>query len=179
MKFLILLLFSIIHLNAQIKLNTKQEVDILFEGKQISLNRIFDGKDPYMFKVINNTNNTYIIDPYGFRNDKFVMTCDENIVIPDKTILKGFYKRFDDEDCFIDLIILKPREEKYVILSIFSLTGWYDLDNQKKYILRLNSTHNNYSVVLLGCQNYIRSLVEKKGYKVLEDNIVARIPIIP
>ncbi|MCC3214762.1 hypothetical protein LIV57_05730 [Chryseobacterium sp. X308] len=179
MKSLILLLFSFVHFNAQIKLNTKQEVDILFQGKEFSLDKIFDGKDPYMFKIVNNTNNTYIIDPYGFKNDNFVMTCDENIVTPDKAILKGFYKRFDDKDCFNDLIILKPKEEKYAILSIINLKGWYDLDKEKKYILRLNSTHNNYTVILLGCQSYIRELVEKKGYKVLEDSFIAKIPFVP
>ncbi|WP_160140129.1 hypothetical protein [Chryseobacterium sp. c4a] len=176
---LIILLFSIVQIKAQIKLNTKNEIDIFFEDSKFSLNKIFKGNESYLFKIVNNTNNTYIIDPYGFRGNNVVETCDKSIVEPDRIILSGLYRRTDNEDCFNDLVILKPKEEKYIPLSIITLKGSYDLNKNKKYILNLSSTHNKYTMTLLGCQDYIKNELEKKGYKVLEDNIVAKIPIVP
>jgi hypothetical protein len=41
-----------------------------------------------------------------------------------------------------------------------------------------NSAHNKYNMTMLGCDDYIREL-ESKGYKVLEDSISTKIPLIP
>lgn len=179
MKFIVLFIISMGCFSAQTKLNTKSEVDILFDGNTFSLHKIFDGNEPYMFKIVNNTNNTYIIDPYGFKSNNFVMTCEGNLIEPEKVILGGFYKRSNDQECFDDLIILNPYEQKYLPLSITNLDGSYDLKDNKKYILRLKSIHNNYTATLLGCQVYIKTLITSKGYKIFDDTINARILLIP
>ncbi|KAA0128053.1 hypothetical protein FY557_10045 [Chryseobacterium sp. SN22] len=179
MKLIILFLLTISHLEAQTKLNTKKEVDILFERNEFSLNKIFDGNTPYIFKLVNNTDYTYIIDPYGFKSDNFVMTIEGNIITPVRIVLNGFYKRFDSQECVDDLIILGPKEKKYVSLSIVNLNGVYDLDKHKKYIIKLHSHHNKYTASLLGCQDYIESLISSKKYKVFDDSIDTTVSLVP
>lgn len=179
MKLIILFILTISHLGAQTKLNTKKEVDILFQGNEFSLNKIFDGNTPYIFKLVNNTNYTYVIDPYGFKSNNFVITNEGDIITPVRIVLNGFYKRFNNQDCVDDLIILRPKETKDVSLSIVNLNGFYDLDKHKKYIIKLHSNHNKYTASLLGCQDYIESLISSKKYKVFDDSIDTTVSLVP
>ncbi|SDF50572.1 hypothetical protein [Epilithonimonas hungarica] len=176
-QILILLLFNIIFVDSQIKLNKKSEVEILFLSDKIYLNKMLKGENLEV-KIINNTNCTYIIDPYSFREDNNVVDSKNNFILPIKYFTKGYYERFDDQQCEEDLIILKPKEEKLAKLSIFTIRGNYDINNGDKYYLKLQSFENRYTVIQYGCENYINTL-EKKGYKMFEDIIEADIPFYP
>lgn len=138
---------------------------------------MLDGKD-YEIKLINNTKFNYIIDPYSFREDNAIVDSSSNLLFPINHFIQGYYKRFNEEQCAEDYIILKPKEEKFVSLSIFSLKGNYDLKINEKYYLKLKSFQNRNTVIQYGCEEFIDNF-EKQGYKIFEDNIEAKIPLIP
>ena len=174
---IIFLLCNIIFVDSQIKLNKKNTVEILFLSDKIYLNEMLKGENLEV-KIINNTNCTYIIDPYSFREENSVSDGKGNVIFPIKYFTKGYYERFDDQQCEEDFIILKPKEEKLAKLGVFTIRGNYDLNSGVKYYLKLKSYENKYTIIQYGCESYINKL-EQKGYKLFEDSIEAEIPFFP
>jgi hypothetical protein len=158
---------------SQIKLNTRNDVEIFLMDSSISMEKYLNPKIPYQYKIVNHTNDVYIIDPQGFIGESKVYECNKLYSDPEKLIPQGYYSR-DEEDCEPDLIVVKKQETKLVELYLLNIRYYYNLKPNKRYYLDVKSKHNKYSATLLGCNNYIDNL-EKKGYKILDDNISFKI----
>jgi hypothetical protein len=156
------------------KINKSKYIDLLYE-----INKNTDNESKYIFYLKNNTNITFIIDPFGFWGNT-TMYENGNLIKPNKLGLKGYYERFSDKWCERDLIILKPNE--YKKLNYFNTnykdTALYNFDKDKKYFEIVKSAHNKETILYLGCEDYVKNL-EARGYKVLEDSISTKIPLIP
>lgn len=161
---------------SQIKINARNDVEIFFMDSSISMERYLNPKTPYYFKIINHTNEDYVIDPQGFIGETDVYECNRLYIAPENLRLRGYYFRDDPEDCKEDLIILKKNDFIITKLNILNIRSLYNLDSNKYYNLNIKSKHNKYTATLLGCNNYIENL-EKKGYKILDDNISFKIPL--
>ncbi|MDQ1858424.1 MULTISPECIES: hypothetical protein [unclassified Chryseobacterium] len=176
MKKMLFLPFSLLFIfcSNQMKINKGKDIDIILkEGKY---NISDNSKKKYV--IINNTNYYYIIDPNGFYGTSYTLENNRKI-IPINYFTRGYYSRFDNNDCKRDLLIIGPKESKEVALSLNSKdNSIYDYNKEKSYILFVKSFHNRYNATILGCDNYVSDL-EAKGYKVLEDSIVAKIPLVP
>lgn len=155
------------------KINKSDDVDLFYEIKD-SLN---SSKINYYVK--NKTNDTFIIDPFGYIGKTDVFE-NEKLMIPYKLRIQGSYERSSDKSCERDLIILLPHETKKV--RNFNVNyidnGLYNFSPKNNYYRSVKSVHSRQTVTYLGCDEYIRKL-EKKGYHILEDSIVAKIPILP
>lgn len=155
------------------KINKGKDIDIILkEGKYI-LND--NNKKKYL--IINNTNDYYIVDPNGFYGTS--ETFENNLkMVPVNYFARGYYNRFKDNDCIRDLLIISPKSSKEAALSLNSNdNSLYNYSKDKNYVLYIKSFHNKYNATIFGCEKYINDL-EQKGYKVLEDSIVAKIPLI-
>ncbi|MEI3789856.1 MULTISPECIES: hypothetical protein [unclassified Chryseobacterium] len=173
--FLPILLWNCISINENrtiIKLNKSENIDILYESNNNS-------KDKPIYIIKNNTENTYIIDPFGFRGTATLYE-DNNLLNPYILGLKGYYERPSDKWCKNDLIILLPYESKKIetFNTNYSNTALYHYSKGKKYFEIIKSAHNKNTATYFGCEEYIREL-ESKGYKVLEDSISVKIPVFP
>ncbi|PKF75323.1 hypothetical protein CW752_05050 [Chryseobacterium sp. PMSZPI] len=156
------------------KLNKGKDIDITYPQSYISAQKT---KTVIKETIKNNTNNTYIIDPYGFYGESYTLE-NNKILKPYMYINEGYVSR-NDRLCRETLIILKPKES--ILLSLVLNTNnksVYKYSKTNKYEEVIKSLHNKYNATLLGCDDYIEEL-ESKGYKVLEDSIVAKIPLIP
>ncbi|MBP2617103.1 hypothetical protein [Chryseobacterium jejuense] len=172
--FLLPFCFLFIFCSNQMKLNKGKEIDIFLKEGIYNLNT----ENKIKYNIINNTNNFYIIDPNGFYGSSYTLENGEKM-IPIRYFSKGYYNRFNDNDCKKDLIILKPKESKNVALSLNGDdNSLYNYTKGKVYAYHVSSLHNKYNATIFGCNQYIDNL-EKKGYKVLQDSIVAKIPIVP
>lgn len=165
--------FLFIFCSNQIKMNKEKDVDIIFPSKHI------DTQSTEVIKEIikNNTNNTYIIDPLGFYGKSFVL---ENGKLLDPYLYSksGYYSR-NDRSCHEDLIILKPFQTiHHSIIFNKNNRAVYRYTKSNNYEEIIKSVHNRYNATILGCESYIKDL-ENRGYKVLEDSIVAKIPLQP
>ena len=166
--------FLFIFCSSQIKLNISKDVNIIFKEVSLKLNsgKVID------YLVKNNTTNTYIIDPYGFYGESYTLE-NGKIIEPNSYYRRGYYRRFDDNSCKRDLIILQPKTSIFIALTLDrNNRSIYNYSKNNNYIKIVKSLHNKYNATILGCDQYIESL-EKKGYKVLEDSIVAKIPLAP
>ncbi|PKF75324.1 hypothetical protein CW752_05055 [Chryseobacterium sp. PMSZPI] len=156
------------------KLNKAKDINITLEEVPLKLNT---GK-VINYLINNNTNNTYIIDPYGFYGVSYVLE-NGKIIEPTSYYRGGYYNRFDDNDCKRDLVIIEPKTSISIPLSLDrNNRSIYNYSKNNYYINVIKSFHNKYNATILGCDRYINNL-EKKGYKVLEDSIVAKIPLVP
>ncbi|MDR3024479.1 hypothetical protein [Chryseobacterium sp.] len=162
---------------SQIKVNKKRDVEIFLMDSAVSIERYLDPNKAYKYKIINHTDNNYIIDPQGFRGKTYVYECNELYSQPEKMIPKGYYSR-DLEDCKEDFILLKKKESLIVEIALLNIDFFYHIKPNKSYYLDIESKHNEYTATLLGCTDYIKDL-KKQGYKVFEDQIKARIPLKP
>lgn len=175
MKKIVLLPFCLLFIfcSNQIKLNKGKDIDIIFPFKHI------DTQSTEVIEEIikNNTNNTYIIDPFGFYGKSFVLE-DGQILDPYLYLKSGYYSR-NDRSCHEDLIILKPFQSihRSIILDKNN-RAVYKYAQSNKYEQIVKSFHNKYNATILGCESYVKEL-ESKGYKILEDSIVAKIPLQP
>ncbi|KFF02032.1 hypothetical protein IX38_16200 [Chryseobacterium luteum] len=153
------------------KLNKSKQIDILLEtpGK-------LNGENDKMYTIINNSKESYIIDPFGFIGNSYWIVDGKKIEPAD--FFRGHYKRDDNELCKDDLIILNPSQKisTYINLDYYN-KGIYDFSKQGNYILNVKSKHNRQNATLLGCDSYIK-ILESQGYRVLEDSIVAKIPFV-
>lgn len=175
MKKIVILPFCIlfIYCSNQIKLNKGKDVDIIFPLTHI------DSQSTKVIEEIikNNTNNTYIIDPLGFYGKSFVLE-NGKILDPYLYFKNGYYSR-NDTSCREDLIILNPFQTiNHSIIFDKNNRAVYKYTNSNKYEQIIKSFHNRYNATILGCDYYVKEL-ESKGYKVLEDSIVTKIPLKP
>ncbi|SDJ32062.1 hypothetical protein [Chryseobacterium jejuense] len=168
---LIIICFSFISCSAQMKLNKSKEIDIL-----INTPWKFGENNNIHYTIKNKSNKTYVVDPYGFSGDSYWLFNNEKLNPIDRS--RGYYTRHTDEDCKGDLIIIKPKHKIDIALSLnYSEKGIYDLSKPGKYIWNIKSNHSKKNDMPLTCKSYIITL-EKKGYIMLEDSIVAKIPFI-
>ena len=70
------------------------------------------------------------------------------------------------------IINLKKNHLKEYILAVYR----YTKPHQYEEIIK--SSHDRYNATILGCDDYVKEL-ESKGYQVLEDSIVVKIPLKP
>lgn len=167
--------FLFIFCSNQIKLNKGNEVDIILTEGTFSVQNT--GK-AVKFYIKNNTRNTYIIDPFGFNGYSYVLE-NNKIMEPYLKLREIHYYRESDNLCLQDLIILKPKESINRPLNLnVSNRGIYNYVKSNKYVEVVKSYHNKNNATYLGCDTYIDKL-KKKGSKILEDSIVAKIPLIP
>ncbi|MGN7864633.1 hypothetical protein [Chryseobacterium sp. 22458] len=167
---LIITCFIFISCSPQMKLNKSKDIDILVN---VPVKLIADKSVIYTLK--NNTNRTYIIDPYGFVGNSYWILNNEKL--NPINFSRGYYSR-EDEDCRNELIILKPKQKMDATLSLnYIEKGIYDFSKTGSYIRNIKSKHSQENGMPLSCKSYINTL-EKKGYIMLEDSIVAKIPFI-
>ncbi len=167
---LIVICLSFISCFPQMKLNKNKNIDI-FIKVPIKLN----SDKPIIYTLKNNTDDTYVIDPYGFVGSSYWKLNNE--VLNPINYSKGYYSR-EDEDCKNDLIILKPKQKIEKTLSLnYMERRIYDFSKTGNYIRTVKSNHNRENSMPSSCVKYINEL-ENKGYHLLEDSIVAKIPFI-
>ncbi|MEI3789858.1 MULTISPECIES: hypothetical protein [unclassified Chryseobacterium] len=158
----------------QIKLNKGKEVDIIFPKKYISTQKTGEIIEEI---IKNNTNNTYIIDPYAFYGESYMLE-NGNLLQPNMYIRNGYASR-NDRLCRDILIILKPFQILHHSIALNTNNkAIYKYSKSNKYEEITKSLHNRNNVLALGCDDYIKEL-ESKGYKVLEDSIIVTIPVKP
>lgn len=163
---------------SQVKINNRNDIEIYLMDPEVSMERYLDAKRPYQYKIINHTNDDYIIDPQGFRGKTDLYECNQLYTIPEKIIPEGYYDRDDPEDCQQDLIIVKKQSSIITSLYILNISFFYNIEATKSYYLKIRSKHNKNTATILGCSNYINNL-EKQGYKILDDNIDAKLWLVP
>ncbi|MGE8554227.1 MAG: hypothetical protein ACN6OB_09910 [Chryseobacterium jejuense] len=167
---LIITCFSFISCYTQMKLNKSKNIDILVK---VPVELIVE--KPVIYTLKNNTNNTYIIDSYGYVGKSYWELNNE--ILNPINFSRGYYSR-EGEDCRNDLIILKPKQKMDTILSLnYMERGIYDFSKTGNYSRNIESRHSKENGMPLSCKQYINDL-EKKGYIMLDDNIVAKIPFI-
>ncbi|QIY90083.1 hypothetical protein [Chryseobacterium gallinarum] len=162
---------------SQVKVNTGNDIEIILLDSNVSMQRYLDGANPYKYKIINHTDHDYIIDPQGFVGKTYVYENDKLYNHPEKMIPQGYYSR-DLEDCKADLLLVKKRDSLITQLDILNINFYYKIRPSEKYNLDIQSKHNEYTVTLLGCSNYIKSL-KLKGYKVFTDKINVKLSLKP
>jgi hypothetical protein len=99
-------------------LNKGKDVDIIFPLKYIDT----QATEKVTEEIIkNNTNNTYIIDPFGFYGKSYVLE-NGKVLDPYLYFKNGYYTR-NESLCREDLIILQPFQTKHhaIILDKNSL----------------------------------------------------------
>lgn len=167
---LIIICISCTFCSSQMKLNKSKEVDIL-----LKLPTTLTVEVPTMYSLKNNTNNIYIIDPYGFIGDSYWVLNNEKL--NPIAFSKGYYSR-DNDDCKTDLIILKPKQKMDTILILnYMERGIYDFSKSGNYIWNVKSRHIKQNGMTSSCKQYISDL-EDKGYILLDDSIEAKIPFV-
>lgn len=165
--------FLFIFCSNQIKLNKSKDVDIIFPKKY------FSSQDTEVIKetIINNTTDTYIIDPYAFYGESYTLE-NGKILQPYMYIKKGYSTR-NDKLCRDILIILKPFQTlEYPIALNANKNEIYKYSQPNQYEEIIKSVHNRNNILNSGCGDYVKEL-ESLGYKILEDSIVAKISIKP
>jgi hypothetical protein len=164
-----LFFFSFLNCSSQLKINKGTDIDILTEIPQKQ-----NTNNNYLIK--NNSNTTYIIDPFGFYGESSIVV--NNVVQKPISFWGGHYYRINEDQCINDLIILKPYESIEINLNLASNDdAIYDYKQFTNFIRIVKSSHNKNTIMLHGCKPYIEKL-EKQGYRVLEDSIDAKIPYI-
>ncbi|REC63443.1 hypothetical protein DRF65_04920 [Chryseobacterium pennae] len=165
--------FLFIFCSNQIKLNKGKDIDIIFPLKRIDIQSTEVTKEV----IKNNTNTTYIIDPLGFYGKSFVLE-NGKVLDPYSYFKSGYYSR-NDRLCHEDLIILEPFQTiHHPIIFDKNNRAVYRYTKPNNYEEVIKSVHNRYNATILGCESYVKDL-EARGYKVLEDSIVTKIPLQP
>lgn len=172
--FLLPFCFLFIFCSNQIKLNTGKDIDIIFPLKQIDT----QAQGHVIEEILkNNTDKTLIIDPLGFYGESYVL--ENGKVLKSYLYLKSGHYFRDYGLCREDLVILQPFQTIHhsIIFDKNDRVAYqYMKPNQYEKIIK--SSHDRYNATILGCDDYIKEL-ESQGYKVLEDSIVAKIPLKP
>ncbi|MDH6252585.1 hypothetical protein M2347_002312 [Chryseobacterium sp. H1D6B] len=167
---LIMTCFICTFCSTQMKLNKSEQIDILIKTPLKLI-----GDKPVIYTIKNNTNNTYIIDPYGFVGNSYWILNNEKLNPINSS--RGYYSR-ENEDCKNDLIILEPKQKIDTTLSLNYMERYiYDFSKTGKYIRHVESKHSRQNGMPLSCKQYINEL-EKKGYHLLDDSIKAEIPFV-
>lgn len=162
--------FSCIFCSTQTKINKSEEIDILIKTP-VNLKP----EEPLLYTIKNNSDKTFIIDPYGFVGESY-WTLNSKKLNP-INFSRGYYPR-DEDDCKNELIIIKPKQKIDANLSLNYLErGIYDYSKTGDYLRVINSSHNKENGKPSSCRQYINEL-ELKGYHFLNDNIVAKIPFV-
>ncbi|TZF94193.1 hypothetical protein FW781_16345 [Chryseobacterium panacisoli] len=162
--------FIFISCSTQMKINKSKDIDILIKTP---VKLITD--EPVMFTIKNNSNSTYVIDPYGFVGNSYWMLNNEKL---NPINFSRGYRSREDIDCRNDLIILNPKQKMDTTLSLnFMERAIYDFSKTGRYTRIIESRHNGKNGMLLGCKQYINEL-ERKGYRLLDDSIDAKIPFV-
>ncbi|PNW13179.1 hypothetical protein C1637_15270 [Chryseobacterium lactis] len=152
------------------KLNKNKEIDILIKTP-VKL----APEKPIIYTIKNSSDKTFIIDPYGFVGDSY-WTFNNKKLIPIE-FSRGYYSR-EDKNCRDDLIIIKPKQKIDIGLSLnYVDKAIYDYSKTGNYIRNIQSKHSKQNGMPSTCKSYINEL-EKKGYIMLEDSIVAKIPFV-
>ncbi|MGE8554226.1 MAG: hypothetical protein ACN6OB_09905 [Chryseobacterium jejuense] len=168
---LIITCFSFISCSTQMKLNKSKDIDIL-----INTPWKFGENNRVNYTIENKSNKTYIIDPYGFSGESYWLFDNKKLNQIDRS--RGYYTRHTDDDCQNDLVIIKPGQKIDTNLDPNDRDeGIYDLSKPGKYIWNIKSYHSKGNSMPLTCKSYINTL-EKRGYIMLEDSIVAKIPFV-
>ncbi|NML56717.1 hypothetical protein [Chryseobacterium cheonjiense] len=171
-RIIILIITSIncIFCSSQTKINKSKEIDILIK-MPIHLN----SQEPVKFTIQNKSNNSYIIDPYGFAGESYWLF--ENKRLNSLGLEKGYYSR-ENVDCQNDIIIIKPKERIQTTINLnYSEIHRYDFSKSGHYIWKVESKHDRENAMPASCRQYINEL-EIKGYHFLNDSIVANIPFV-
>lgn len=154
----------------QIKLNKNRDVDIV-----INVPLKLNSENSLSYVLKNNTENTIIIDPYGFTGNSYWSFNNEKLI--PINFSKGYYSR-DNDDCKNDLIILEPKQKIETYLNLnYHQKEIYDFSKSGNYIWSVESNHNKQNGMPSSCKQYINFL-EKKGYIFLDDKIDAKIPFV-
>lgn len=152
-KILIILLISNYFFSQQ-KINIREDVQVFLLDSEVSMKKYLDPKTPYLFKVVNNTDEKFLIDPQGFIGETSLYECGTLVIKPAKLIPEGYYYR-ELEDCQNDFIKLDPHSEIIVPLNILGIKYFYELSNMRRYFLEIKSKHNNYTATLFGCNDML------------------------
>ncbi|WP_042720549.1 hypothetical protein [Flavobacterium sp. B17] len=152
------------------KINKSNEVDILIKTP-VKL----EPEEPITYNIKNNSNVIYIIDPYGFVGESYWLLNNKKLV--PIQFSRGYYSR-ENDDCRNDLIIIKPNEKIEKALSLnYMEKAIYDYSQSGNYIRIVSSNHSKQNSMPSSCKQYINDL-ELKGYRFLNDSIVAKIPFV-
>lgn len=158
---------------SQIKLNKEKSVDIILEEGHFVIGQ---NDAAVKFKICNNSDVTYIIDPMGFYGTTYV-TENEKIITPNIIIRSNHYYRDNIEACKEDILILYPKDLIYkVIMLDQNNRNLYKYSRPNTYVEIIKSVHNDVNAKRLGCENYLEEL-KNKGYVILNDEINAKIPL--
>ncbi|MBH1959627.1 MAG: hypothetical protein I8H68_05915 [Flavobacteriia bacterium] len=158
---------------SQIKLNKEKGVDIILEDGHLVIGQ---NDTAINYKISNNSDVTYIIDPMGFYGTTYV-TENNKILTPNVIIRSNHYNRDNIEVCKEDIIILYPKKTIYKIIMLDQNNrNVYKYSRPNTYLEIIKSVHNDANAKRLGCENYIEEL-KNKGYVVLNDEINAQIPL--
>lgn len=174
MKKIFFLSFCVVFSNCrtQTKINKSEDVDILFRNGSF----IIGSNKVVRFNLKNNTEKTFVIDPYGFYGKTIEME-DKQVMRPTFYLTSGNYQRKNSSECSNDLIILKPHKSIEAVLKLDSNNrSVYSYSPNREYHELIKSIHNRSNVSILGCEAFIDNL-EKMGYEVLEDSISIKIPL--
>lgn len=167
---LILACLSCIFCSTQMKLNKSKEIDITVKSP-VDLQT----DKAIVYTIKNNTDKTYIIDPYGFIGSSYWTFNNERL--NPVNFSKGYYSR-DHYDCENDLIILKPKDKLDTTLVLnYHQKEIYDFSTQGKYVFYVKSNHSKQNGMPSSYKQYINDL-EKKSYLFLNDDIDAKIPFV-
>lgn len=109
--------------------------------------------------IINNSNTTYIIDPYSF-NSKVTIFENQKEIYPYRQKHSGYYDR-DDDECKKTIILAKPKSKIVTKLYIYAI-DYYDFQHEKNYEIKSSFIFNKST--MNGCSNYVDSLIQR-GYK--------------
>ncbi|NML56724.1 hypothetical protein [Chryseobacterium cheonjiense] len=167
---LIITSISCIFCSSQTKINKSKEIDI-----SITTPLKLETKKEIMYSIKNNSDKTYIIDPYGFAGESYWLlnTKKMNPI----QFSRGYYSH-DKSDCINDIIIIKSNEKIEKALSLnYRERAIYDYSETGNYVRVVKSNHNKQNSMPLSCKQYIDDL-ELKGYHFLNDSIVANIPFV-
>lgn len=180
MKSYILIFFLFfLQLNAQQKLTYQNDIEIYYLGNEVSQQEILNGKFSCNFKIINNTQQTLLINKFGFENNNYV-TQNNEFVEPSTKFLDGFPADLDLNECKENILVLEPKSEIEIpYLNIFFQKNVYKIDSNKNYkLVLISKQYPSYSKMRLqGCENYIEEL-EKQGKKIANIHIVTEIPLV-
>lgn len=162
--------FCCIFCSTQMKINKSNDVDILIKTP-VKL----EPEEPITYSIKNNSNVIYIIDPYGFVGESYWLLNNKKLV--PIQFSRGYYSR-ENDDCRNDLIIIKPNEKIEKALSLnYMEKAIYDYSQSGNYIRIVSSNHSKQNSMPSSCKQYINDL-ELKGYRFLNDSIVAKIPFV-
>lgn len=172
--FLVISLFPYLFFS-QIKINDKENIRIIFPFSEIK----YSIGSHYLFEIINNTDDNYIIDTDGFYRHIEIYDENDNYIQPYLFYPSSSIAERNNNECYKDYEVVLKKTKSVVLLNLFKYLGEYDLKNDKKYYIKIkNIEFGKRFSSDSGCRDYIEKM-EKNGYKILEGTINLKIPLVP